>query len=190
MLEFQKFKECFVVPVSFNICILFQSKVSKYIWLFKNEWRTHYFREREGRARQGETVGGVCNFHSSVLPRHTFEMVEQCHTSVTAQSFIRQTKDSTPSRRGRADPKGKASILFLYILSPPFWACLMQIGLAKKGAYLFHLKFSLQSTDFLLFHFHRLFSLFVFQPLPSWTPFSYSNYLTHLKRPEWREREK
>ena len=50
----------------------------------------------------------------------------------------------------------------------------MQIGLAKKGACLFHLKFSLQSMDFPLFHFHGLFP----KPPPFWTTFSCSNYLT------------
>ena len=54
----------------------------------------------------------------------------------------------------------------------------MQIGLAKKVACLFHLKFSLWSEDFLLFHFLGLFPFFVFQPLLFWIPFSYSNYLT------------
>ena len=38
----------------------------------------------------------------------------------------------------------------------------MQTGLAKKGACEFHLKFSLQHVDFLLFHFHGLFPFFVF----------------------------
>ena len=55
----------------------------------------------------------------------------------------------------------------------------MQTGLAKKGgACLFHLKFSLWSENFLLFHFLGLFPFFVFQPLLFWIPFSYSNYLT------------
>ena len=35
----------------------------------------------------------------------------------------------------------------------------MQIGLAKKGACLFYLKFSLWSSDFLLFRFRGLFPL-------------------------------
>ena len=49
-----------------------------------------------------EIVGGVCNFLGSVLPQQRFETVDQCYSSVTAQSFIQQTKDSTPSpqRRG------------------------------------------------------------------------------------------
>ena len=52
--------------------------------------------------------------------------------------------------------------LCLYVLSLPPWACPMQIGLAKKGVCLFHLKFSLRSADFLLFCFPRLFPFFVF----------------------------
>ena len=57
----------------------------------------------------------------------------------------------------------------------------MQIGVAKKGVCLFHLKFSLRSVDFFLFHFRRFFPFFVFSPQLFWTPFSCSNYLTELK---------
>ena len=86
-------------------------------------------------------------------------------TSVTAQSFIWQAKESTLSRHeGGPTPKERpqsvlASSFYMFVSSPP-WACPMQIGLAKKGAYLFHLKFSLQSADILLFHFCGLFSFF------------------------------
>ena len=42
---------------------------------------------------------------------------------------------------GQADLKGGASVclgfLFLYVFSPPRWACLMQIGRAKKGSVCF-----------------------------------------------------
>ena len=48
-------------------------------------------------------------------------------------------------------------------------------GTSQEGC-LFHLRFSLRSSDFLLFHFHRFLPFFVFLPLPFWTPFSYSNY--------------
>ena len=34
-------------------------------------------------------VEGVCNFLSSVSPQQRYEMVDQCYSSVTAQSFIR-----------------------------------------------------------------------------------------------------
>ena len=91
-------------------------------------------------------------------------------TSVTDQlqlSFIQQAKDSTPLRHeGVLNPKGERlnlSWLLLFInLSPPSWACPMQSGLAKKGTCLFHLKFSLWSTDFLLFHFCGLFHFSAF----------------------------
>ena len=39
----------------------------------------------------------------------------------------------------------------------------MQTGLATKGACEFHLKFSLQQVDFLLFHFHGLFPFFAIE---------------------------
>ena len=62
-------------------------------------------------------VGGVCNFLASVSPQQRFEMVDQCYSSVIAESFIWQTKDSTPSRHeGRPTPKGEASICLGFLL--------------------------------------------------------------------------
>ena len=102
--------------------------------------------------------------------------------SVTVQSFIRQVKESTPSGcEGRPSPNERPQSSwhppFIHF-SPPRRACPRQIGLAKKGACLFPLKFSLQVASFLLFYFHGLFPFFVFKPSPFWTPSSYSNYLT------------
>ena len=122
-------------------------------------------------------VGGVCSFLCSVST--------SVNSSFIAQSFIWQIKDSTPSRH-EGGPTAKerlqsvlAPSFYSFVFSLP-WACPMQIGVAKKGVCLFHLKFSLRSMDFLLFHFHRLSPFFVFWPQPLWTPFSYSNYLTGL----------
>ena len=65
-------------------------------------------------------VGIVCNFLISVLPQLRFEMVDQCYSSVTAQSFIRQAKESTPSRcEGGPTPKERSKHYFLY--SFPLW---------------------------------------------------------------------
>ena len=60
---------------------------------------------------------------------------------------------------------------FLLPLSLPY------VNWASQEGCLFHLRFSLWSSDFLFFHLHRLFPFFVLPP-PFWTPFSYSNYLT------------
>ena len=106
-------------------------------------------------------------------------------TSVTARLQLR----ALFGKQRKVHPQGMRAVQpqmrglnpsWLLFLSPPPWACPMQIGLAKKGVCLFNLKFSLRSMDFLLFHFHRLFPFFVFWPQPFWTPFSYSNYLTGL----------
>ena len=43
-------------------------------------------------------VRGMCNYLSSVWPQQRFEVAGQCYSSVTAQSFIWQAKESTPSR--------------------------------------------------------------------------------------------
>ena len=85
-------------------------------------------------------------------------------TSVTAWlqlSFIWQAKDSTTSMpEGRLTPKERpqsvlASSFYSFVsslLSLPcaYWA-------SQEKGMIFHLKFSLQSVGFLLFHFHRLF---------------------------------
>ena len=129
------------------------------------------------------SVKGVCNFRSSVLPHLMFEMVDQCYSLVTAQSFIWQIKDSTRLKHeGGQTPKERAQSLlafsfYMFVSSPPR-ACPMQNALAEKGASLLHLKFSLCSPDFLVLRFHGFFSFFVFEPLPFWTPFSCSKYLT------------
>ena len=70
-------------------------------------------------------VGGVCNFLASVSPQQRFEMVDQCYSSVIAESFIWQTKDSTPSRHeGRPTPKERlqsvlASSFYTFVFSTP-----------------------------------------------------------------------
>ena len=93
--------------------------------------------------------GEMCNFFGSVSLQQKFEAMDQCYSSVTAQSFIQQAKESTPSRHedrptGKERPQsGLASSFYMFCLLPPI-SCPMQVGLAKKGAYVFHLNFSLR----------------------------------------------
>ena len=109
--------------------------------------------------RHGTHILGECII-SSVLSRCSKDLKQR--TSVTAQSFFRQTKDSIPSRHEcRPCPKGRPQSWL-----PPFICLLPSLSLpyaqwaSQEGACLLHLKFSLQPTDFLLFHFFsRLFSL-------------------------------
>ena len=109
-------------------------------------------------SRISSNMSGECVI-SSVLSQHSKDLKWQ--TNVTPQSFIQQAKESTPSRcEGRPTPKERpqsvlASSFYPFVSSPPL-SCLMQIGLAKKEACLVHLKFSLLSMDFLLFHLRRL----------------------------------
>ena len=63
------------------------------------------------------SVRGVCNFLSSVLLQQRFEMVDQCYSLVTAQSFIWQIKDTTPSKReGRPTSRGGHNLSWLSLL--------------------------------------------------------------------------
>ena len=65
-------------------------------------------------------VGRVCDFLISVSPQQRFEMVDQYYSLVTAQSFIRQAKESIPSRcEGGLTPKERPMHYFLY--SFPLW---------------------------------------------------------------------
>ena len=72
------------------------------------------------------SVGGVCNFLGSVLTQQRFEMVDQHYSWITAQSFIRQAKESTPFllHEGGPTPKerahlGLASSFYMFVSSPP-----------------------------------------------------------------------
>ena len=118
-----------------------------------------------------ELVGGVCNFLGSVLPPQRFEMVDQCYSLVTAQGVIGQAKERTSLRHegGSTPKKRRQSIclgfLLLYTLSaPPSLSPSLHYAnwASQEQACLFHLRFSLWSEDFLLFHFLRLFPFFVF----------------------------
>ena len=92
-------------------------------------------------------MSGECVIFS-VLSHHSKDLKQW--TSVIAQlqfSFIWQVKGSTPLRHEvRSTPKGEASLLlgflFIYASLLPHLSCPMHVALAKKGACLFHLKFS------------------------------------------------
>ena len=106
-------------------------------------------------------------------------------TSVTAQlqlSFIWQMKESIPLRcEGGLTPKESLGSIFLYVLSPSSHpqACPMQIRASQEqGRVCFTWASRSGPCIFPLLPFHGLFPLFVFKPLPFWTPFSYSKYLT------------
>ena len=70
-------------------------------------------------------VRRVCTLLSSVLPQQRFEMADQCYSSVTAQSFIWQAKESTPLRHeGGLTPKERsqsilASSFYMLVSSLP-----------------------------------------------------------------------
>lgn len=115
---------------------------------------------------------------SSVLStlQQRFEMVDQCYSLVTAQSFILANKDSTPSSvRGRLTSRRGHNpswlSLFYIHLSPPhplsphsLEACPMQTGLDRRGMFASPEAFTLVPTpgfSFVPFSW-AFFSLFVF----------------------------
>lgn len=85
-------------------------------------------------------------------------------------------------REGRPTPNEEPqqvlapSFYVFYLL--PLEPALCKLGLASRGACLFHPRFSLRSKDTSFAPFLRAFS--VFQPPPFWTLFFYPNYLISL----------
>ena len=72
-------------------------------------------------------------------------------------------------------PFGSSYYMFFFLpLGLPY------VNWASQECCLFYLRSSLQSSDLPLIQDKRAFPFLVFQPLPFWTPFSYSNYLTGL----------
>ena len=89
---------------------------------------------------------------------------------------------------GEANHKGGASTslgsLFLYLLSPPPWACPMQIRASQQGSMFVSPEVLTQVQGYFLCSLFAglSLSLSVFWPPPFWTPFSYSNCLTVGKK--------
>ena len=110
--------------------------------------------------KRDEIVGGVCNFLVSLSLQQKFEMADQCYSSV----LLGQAKENTPLRpEGRPTSKKKGAqfwILFLHVFPPPL--SLPYVNWASQKGCLFQVRFSLQSSDLLLFHFLPAFPFFVF----------------------------
>ena len=128
-------------------------------------------------------MSGECNFLGSVLPQQRFEMVDQCYSSLL-QLRVLFSKQRIVHHQGVrvGQPKKERPQPLLapsfYMFSPfPHEPALCKLGLARKGACLFHLRSSLLSMDF-LFPFSRLFPFFVcILVTVILDSFSYYNYL-------------
>ena len=84
------------------------------------------------------SVGGVCNFLTYVSLQQRIEMVDQCYSSITAQSFIRQAKESTPSsREGGPTSKERLNLLlassFYSFVSFPLEPALCKLALVRSA---------------------------------------------------------
>ena len=136
---------------------------------------------------QDGCVRGVCNFLGFISLLQKFEVtdqcyspqMDQCYSSMLQLSFIQKVKENTSSRheglptqkmRREERPPAQFWLLFLYVFSSP--QGLPSENWASQKCCWFYLRSSLQSSDLPLFYFHGLFPSF--QPLPFWTPFSYS----------------
>ena len=106
-------------------------------------------------------VRGVCNCLSSVSSLQKFETVDQLNfiwqTSVIAQFYLASKENTCSEESGWANPKEELNFgsSFYLIFSPLPEPALCK--LASQEGCLFHLRFPLQSSDFLLFHFCGLF---------------------------------
>ena len=81
-------------------------------------------------------------------------------------------------REGKRESPGPLAPLFMFFFSPPPGPALCKLG-NPGGMFLLPEVLTLVlGPSFVLFS--RAFPFFVFQPLPFWTPFSYSSYLTQI----------
>ena len=124
-------------------------------------------------------VRAVCNFLGSVSLQQRFQTADQCYSSVTVHFYL-ANRIVHSQALGQTDPKGEASIhlgfLFLYICLLPFKPALCKLG-QPGGLFASPVVLTLVlGPSFVLFSW--AFPFFVFQPLPFWTSFFYSNYLT------------
>ena len=104
------------------------------------------------------SVGGVCNF--SILSHHSKNLKWQ--TRVTAQFYLASKGQYILEVWGKADPKEAKRKEKRSILAPLFMSFLLPLTLpyinwANQEGFLFHLMFSLQSSDLPLLYFHGLY---------------------------------
>ena len=106
-------------------------------------------------------VKGICNFLGSVSLQQKFEETDGPDLQL---SFIWQAKENASSRhegglfqkiQREKRPVVQFWLLFIYFFSPPL--SLPFVNWASKEGYLFHLRFSLWSSDLSFFYFRGLF---------------------------------
>ena len=108
-----------------------------------------------------QLVGGVCSSLGSVSPQQKFEVMDG---PVLQLSFIWQAKENASWRhegwltqkfQREERPEAQFWLLFLWVFLLPL--NLPRLNWAGQEGCLFHLRFSLFSSDLPLFYFHRLF---------------------------------
>ena len=127
-------------------------------------------------------MSGECVFLSSVSLKQRFEMVG--YSSVTAQGFIRQAKDSTPSRcDGRHTPKEKPQS----VLASFFYVCLFSTlslphanWASQEGGMFVSPEVLTLVCGFSFFLLSQAFLYLCLLATAILDPFSYSNYLTEI----------
>lgn len=146
-------------------------------------------------------ISSVLSHHNKNLKRwtlkpsahHSSQTVLQLH--VTAQFYLENKGKYILEAWGHADPKdtkrgerenkracgreretpSPLAPLFAWFFLP---LGLPHVNWASQECCLFYLRSSLRFLDLPLFYFRGLSPFLGFWPLPFWTPFSYSNYLT------------
>ena len=127
-------------------------------------------------------VGGVCNFLSSVSLQQKFEAMDG---PVLQLSFIQKAKQNTslrhqdgPTQKTQTVEKPRLNFgsFFYKFSSPSPEPALGKLGQPGGLFVLPEVLTPVLRPSFVLFS--QAFPFF--QPLPFWTPFSYSNYLTYI----------
>ena len=110
---------------------------------------------------------------------------DQCYSSGLQLSFTQKIKENTcPRHEGMLTQKTKREerpptqlwLLFLYVFSPLPGPALCKLGQPGVLSVLLEVLTPFLRPSFVLFSW--AYPFLVFQPLPFWTHFSYSNYLT------------
>ena len=127
---------------------------------------------------------------SSVMSRHNKNLkrrMDQCYSFVLQLSFIQKVKENTFSRREgmptqktqrEERPTAQFRLLFLCFFSPPPGPVICKLDQPGVLFALPEVLTPILGPSFVLFLW--AFPFLIFQPLPFWTPFSHSNYVTGL----------
>ena len=125
-------------------------------------------------------TSSVLSQHNKNVKRGNSSQMDQHYSSVLQLSFIQKIKEIGHANPGVIQRDPGLWLHFLCIFSPPPGPSLCKLGQPGVLFVLPEVFTLVLGPSFVLFS--QDFPFLVFQPLPFWTPFSYSNCLTLAKK--------